>query len=244
MNNLQVPGNGKTLDSREVAEMVGKDHAHLMRDIKGYIGIIDPNPILDSADYFIESTYIDSQNQARPCYRITKQGCEMIANKLTGKKGVLFTAAYVAKFNQMEQQQALPQLPDFTNPAIAARAWAEQYEQREQVEKQLTEAKPKVEFYDDVAGSKDAIEIGEAAKVLNKGIGRNKLFQFLRDSKVLMQNNQPYQQYVDRGYFRVIEQKFTKPNGDTNINIKTLVYQRGLDFIRKLLTDKMLNPAS
>lgn len=52
----------------------------------------------------------------------------MIANKLTGKKGVLFTAAYVQKFNEME---AYAQLPDFTNPVIAARAWADEYEQNE-----------------------------------------------------------------------------------------------------------------
>ncbi|MNW68491.1 Phage antirepressor protein KilAC domain protein [compost metagenome] len=50
-----------------------------------------------------------------------------------------------------------------------------------------------------------------------------------------MANNQPYQRYVDSGYFRVIEQKYMKPDGSTNINIKTLVYQKGLDFIRRTL---------
>lgn len=128
-------------------------------------------------------------------------------------------------------------LPDFTNPAIAARAWAEQYEQRIEAERKLLESKPKIEFYDAVAGSKDAIEIGEAAKVLDiPGVGRNKLFQLLRLNKILMTTNQPYQEFVDRGYFRVIEQKYTKPSGETCINIKTLVYQKGLDFIRRSLT--------
>jgi hypothetical protein len=74
------------------------------------------------------------------------------------------------------------------------------------------------------------------AKVLGiKGIGRNKLFEILREKKVLDRGNVPYQEYVDRGYFRVIEQKYTKPNGDTCINIKTLVYQKGVDFIRRLI---------
>ncbi len=99
---------------------------------------------------------------------------------------------------------------------------------------------PKAEFFDQVADSKTAIEIGEAAKVLNMGIGRNKLFQFLREQGILMNNNQPYQQYIDRGYFRVIEQKYTKPDGTTHINIKTLVYQRGLDYIRKLLKKPLI----
>lgn len=93
---------------------------------------------------------------------------------------------------------------------------------------------PKAEFYDAVAGSKDAISIGDMSKVLAiKGIGRNNLFAILRDKRILDERNVPYQAYVDRGYFRVIEQKFTKPNGETKINLKTLVYQRGLDFVRK-----------
>jgi anti-repressor protein len=101
---------------------------------------------------------------------------------------------------------------------------------------QIEADKPKVEFFDQVAESKDAIDLGTAAKVLNMGIGRNRLFEVLRDRRILMNDNKPYQTYIDRGYFRVIEQKYTKPDGSTNISIKTLVYQRGLDYIRKVLT--------
>lgn len=95
---------------------------------------------------------------------------------------------------------------------------------------------PKAEFFDAVAESKDAIDLGSAAKVLNMGMGRNGLFDFMRENAILMPNNQPYQKYIDQGYFRTIEQKYTKPDGTTCINIKTLVYQKGLDFIRKQLT--------
>ena len=102
--------------------------------------------------------------------------------------------------------------------------------------KQLLEQKPKVEFFDAVAESKDAIEIASVAKVLNvPRVGRNKLFEFLRNHKILMRNNQPYQKYVDCGYFRIIEQKYERPNGDTCINIKTLVYQKGVKYIQELL---------
>ena len=94
---------------------------------------------------------------------------------------------------------------------------------------------PKAEFYDAVTDSKDAIPMSSVAKVLNiKGIGRNKLFEILRDKNILRGNNEPYQTMVDRGYFRVIETKYTK-NGDTHINLKTLVTQKGLDYIRKIL---------
>lgn len=104
----------------------------------------------------------------------------------------------------------------------------------EQLQKQLADAQPKIAFHDAVTGSKDTIDIGEAAKVLAiPGLGRNKLFDVLRIKGVLMLNNQPYQKYVDAGYFRTIESSYTKPDGSTHVNIKTVVYQRGLDFIRR-----------
>lgn len=108
--NLQIIKHerGLMVDSRDVAEMLGKLHAHLMRDIKGYVDIMDPNPVLDSANFFILSTYLDAQFQSRPCYLLTRKGCDMVANKMTGEKGVLFTAAYVTKFEEMEKQLIAP----------------------------------------------------------------------------------------------------------------------------------------
>lgn len=96
----------------------------------------------------------------------------------------------------------------------------------------VAQMKPKAEFFDAVAGSEDAISMGEAAKVLNIGVGRNELFEFLRRKKILQSDNIPYQKYIDAGYFRTIEQKYTV-NDSVRINIKTLVYQRGLDYIRR-----------
>ena len=93
---------------------------------------------------------------------------------------------------------------------------------------------PKAEFFDAVTDSKQAIPIGDVAKILDMGIGRNKLFEFMREEKILMPDNRPYQKYIDSGYFRVVEQKYEK-NGDTYINLKTLVFQKGVDFIRKKL---------
>ncbi len=123
--------------------------------------------------------------------------------------------------------------------AEALRLAAEQAEMIERQQRELEAAKPKIEFFDAVASSRDAIQIGDAAKVLGiPGLGRNKLFAFLREKGILMHDNVPYQEYVDRGYFRVIEQKWTTPDGETRISIKTLVYQRGLDFIRRLLAEE------
>ncbi|MCY7661989.1 Rha family transcriptional regulator, partial [Bacillus safensis] len=91
------------VDSREVAEMVDKRHADLVRSIESYLVVIGQNAKLRSDDFFIESTYQAGTGKLYKHYLLTKQGCEMVANKMTGEKGVLFTAAYVTQFNEMEQ---------------------------------------------------------------------------------------------------------------------------------------------
>ena len=108
-------------------------------------------------------------------------------------------------------------------------------DKNEKLELENKEMKPKAEFFDTVADSKTAISMNEVAKVLNiKGYGRNKLFEFLRDNSVLDRWNVPYQRYVDNGWFRVIEQHYQK-NGEPVITTKTLVYQKGVDGIRKMI---------
>lgn len=105
-----------------------------------------------------------------------------------------------------------------------------------QKDKQIEEMKPKADFFDCVADSKTAFSMNDVAKVLDKGIGRNKLFEFLRRQGILDRYNVPYQRYVDNGWFRVIEQKYMK-DGQPIITTKTLVYQKGIDGIRRRLDE-------
>lgn len=123
MSQLQVFTYGKSevVDSREVARMVEKRHDHLIRDIAGYIKVMESNapnfgevgtaPKFGVSDFFIPHTYYDSKGESRPCYLLTKKGCDMVANKMTGEKGVLFTAAYVTAFEKMREHIQRKQLP-------------------------------------------------------------------------------------------------------------------------------------
>ena len=95
----------QTLDSREVAEMVGKEHNKLMRDIRNYIEQLGESKI-GHTSFFSESTYMTEQNKIMPCYQVTKKGCEFIAHKLTGVKGTAFTARYINRFHEMQEQIA------------------------------------------------------------------------------------------------------------------------------------------
>lgn len=150
------------------------------------------------------------------------------------------------QYGMTATQPTLEQMID--NPDLVIQLATQLKREREEKEKLRLENEsqqhkiaidaPKVEFYDEVVDSKDALPMDRVAKLLNIGIGRNRLFAFLREKKVLMPNNTPYQKYVELGWFRCVESKFSKPNGDTCINIKTVVLQKGLDGIRKMFNNK------
>ena len=115
INQINIGGQSvTTIDSREVAEMLEKEHKYVLRDIEGtddVVGII-PTLIganLHSSKYFIESSYKDARNRIQKCYLVTKMGCELLGNKQQGEKGILFTAKYVERFNKMEQALREPQ---------------------------------------------------------------------------------------------------------------------------------------
>ncbi len=101
---IKQVNNQEAMDSRDVAKMIGKRHRDLMRDIRRYISEMATSAKLRALDFFIESTYEDAKGETRECYLLTKQGCEFVANKLTGKKGTIFTATYVGLFNQYQAE--------------------------------------------------------------------------------------------------------------------------------------------
>jgi Rha family phage regulatory protein len=151
MNQLQVINqNGQLLvGSRDVADMTGVRHSDLLEKISGYIQHLT-NGKFRSSDFFIESTYQDAKGESRPCYLLTRKGCDMVANKMTGEKGVLFTAAYVTRFEEMEKaQQPLPMMSTAEVIAAIANQHVEQerrvreletrVQQTEQRQEQITE---------------------------------------------------------------------------------------------------------
>lgn len=94
-----------TITSMEVAEMIDKMHSELLKDIRRYIHQFDEGNI-PFVGFFQESTYTDGKGERRPCYQVTKKGCEFIAHKLTGVKGTAFTARYINRFHEMQEQIA------------------------------------------------------------------------------------------------------------------------------------------
>lgn len=193
--------NVKTIDSREVAEMMGKTHGDLMKDIQGSgknLGII---PVLEKgnfpvSEYFIESSYkTEGNNKTYKCYLCTKLGCEMLGNKLQGEKGILFSAKYVRRFNDMEEQLSNP-VQNYLDMSEEDRAIlyftkAKEAKQLEVDNKKKDEllliAGEKTTIVDEFLESDGLYGVDAVAKTLAiKGLGRNNLYEYLRDNKIIM----------------------------------------------------------
>lgn len=216
------------MSSREIAQLTCKQHKHVLVDCdKLNYNYLKMNLAEISAGVFLHP---NTGNQQHREYNLTKMQC---FDLLTG-----YNTELRIKVNRRWAELEAKELKIPQTFAEALQLAADQAKKIELQNKKLELQAPKVEFYDSVTNSKSTIDIGNAAKVLNVGFGRNKLFEKLRDMKILMGNNQPYQKYIDVGYFRVIETKYNKPDGSTHINLKTLVYQKGLDFIMKKLNKK------
>lgn len=93
-------------DSRDIAEMVEREHRNVLQDIRKIIDQI--GELKNQQSYFIESTYKNNQNKDLPCFLLTKKGCELYATRMTGEKGAKFAMAYIERFNEMEQQLKNP----------------------------------------------------------------------------------------------------------------------------------------
>ncbi|QBX10206.1 antirepressor protein [Streptococcus satellite phage Javan418] len=93
------------LDSRLVAELAGKEHKILMRDIRQYNDFLKGTDLYLN-DFWVEDTYKAQNGKTQPCYQITKKGCEFIQHKMTGQKGAIFTAKYINAFHDMGERQA------------------------------------------------------------------------------------------------------------------------------------------
>lgn len=246
MDDLQViTHNGvEAVDSRDVARMVERNHKELLRDIRGYIDIMEKSNERKIApvDFFIPSAYKDSKGEARPCYLLTKKGCDMVANKMTGEKGVLFTAAYVTAFEKMRENltRALPR--DFPT---ALRMLAEAEEQRLALESQAAADRPKVIFADAVSAAHTSILVGELAKVLKQNgvdIGQNRLFEQLRRDGYLIRRqgtdyNMPTQRSMELGLFEIKETALAHADGHVTVSKTPKVTGKGQQyFINRFLS--------
>lgn len=237
MNKLQ-----QKLDSREVAEMVGKEHKNIIRDIRGYLEEFSQLNF-EPSDFFRESTY-KRRGKEYPCYLITKEGCEFIAHKLTGVKGTEFTAKYIKRFHEMENiiKEHVPQ-----GKELLALAVLEAQKTIEEQTAQIEEMKPHAVLGQAITIANTSILVGDLAKILRQNgvnIGAQRLFGWMRENGYLIKRkgtdwNLPTQRSMDMGLFEIKESVHIDGNGCNKINRTPKVTGKGQQYF----VNKFLNAA-
>ena len=194
--------------------------------------------------------YKDIKGEMRPTYEMNRDGILQMASSesvYVRAKIIEYINVLESKLKKQDQKKdLLLTIYDGGQNAILASKQLTELEVKEATTpllNKIEEDKPLVEFAEQVSLSADAIDIGTFSKLIKDEdikLGRNQLFEWLRDNKYLMKNNVPYQQYIDNGYFKVIEQIYKTPYGN-KINVKTLITPIGqiklIEKLRKLYGD-------
>ena len=238
----------KFIDSREVAEMVGKQHNELLKDIRRYAEQLGEGKIPQS-DFFTESTYVNSQNKKMPCYEVTKKGCEFIAHKLTGVKGTEFTAKYINRFHEMEDaiKAHIPTGNELIALAVveAQKLLAQKEEEIKQLEdsvqqmdKVITELTPKADYADRILSSNNCMTVtqiaqdyGLSAVSFNRILSRAGIQRKVGEQWIL------YAEYQGKGYVQNKTYDYEKANGTTGTKLSTVWTQKGRLFLYNRLKE-------
>lgn len=190
------------ITSLDVAEMVGKKHDKVIRDIRKIMGHLDEAKI-GVVKYFTESHYKAGNGEERPMFLLTKKGCELYSTRMTGAKGTAFAVAYIERFNDMEealQQPKQPALP--TNYKEALQHLLIAVEEKEAVQKELALVAPKAEALDVLTGNTDKLyTITQIATNYGmSGIKMNSLLNQLGVQYYRSGNWKLYAKYEGKGY--------------------------------------------
>ena len=196
---------------------------------------------------FKESYYINSQNKKQPCFELDEEGMLIILNKestLVRYKTVQYIKQLKEENKKLketisEKDRLLLGLFSDDKMVVAQSHKALVELEKKPLLDKIEEDKPKVTFADTIIESSDTIDISKLAKLVkdeNIPLGRNKLFQWLRDNKYLMKDNIPYQRYIDMKLFECKEYTYKTPYGDKN-GIKTLVTGKGQVYIIEKLKE-------
>ena len=257
---LVFNGNGKAVtNSVLVAKKFGKEHKHVLEAIRNTIkgcAEISADPM------FEETTYVNEQNgQTYPMFIMNRDGFTLLAMGFNGKQAMQFKVEYMAAFNKMESviknNQITTLLPDFTNPAEAARAWAEEYEQKmieckraDEAEQQvialtseIESMQPKVSYYDMILNNKSTVLItqiaqdyGMTAKALNKTLFELGVQHKVNDQWIL------YAKYLGNGYVQSKPVTIHHSDGTKTVKYNTEWTQKGRLFLYQGLKNHNILP--
>jgi len=227
---LLAPSAGavQAMSSMDIAQLTGKRHDHVLRDIK---------TTLEAANIDLPKfggIYEDAGGREYPCYYLPKFELDLVVSGYS----VPYRAAIIKRWHELEAEKAAVPAPQFEIPATYAAALqlaADQARQLDEAHLQLADAAPKVEFHDAVTASDKEVTMAVACQTAKLTFGSNTAFKRLRSMGVLIsggsRHNLPLQRYIEQGLFTVNEHKFERSNGETDVSFTTHVTQKGIAWL-------------
>lgn len=225
------------MSSIEIAELTGKEHKNVMRDIRTLLeqGVQE----LNFEPSFIIRDLPNGGSKQDPCFNLTKKGCLILASGYDAK----LREKIISRWEELEIEKRNGGFKVPSSFSEALRLAAIQMEQIEQQQKQLEADKPKVLFAEAVSTSQRSCLISELAKIISQNgvsIGQNRLFAWMRKNGYLCNKgqyyNQPTQKAMELGLFEIKKTTITKPSGDVIVNTTSKVTGKGqIYFVNKFI---------
>ena len=253
MNNelIEFGESQQTMSSLEIAELTGKPHNDVLKAIR----TMEPAWEKIALGKFSLGTYTDKNTQSRPCYFLDKRECLYIATKFNDEA----RAKLVLRWEELETKERMnvTALPDFSNPAAAARAWASEYEAKlieskradaaeQQVfalSQEIEAMQPKVSYYDTILNNKStvlttqiALDYGMSAKAFNQKLFTLRIQHKVGDQWIL------YAPYLSQGYMHSKPVEITRHNGQKVVKYNSEWTQKGRLFLYDTLKKQNIIP--
>ena len=247
---IQFIDTAQTMSSLDIAQVTGKPHNDVLKAIRN----MEPAWEKIAQGKFSLGSYQDANRQSRPCYYLTKRECLYVATKFNDEA----RARLIIRWEELERKNAtMTALPNFTNPAEAARAWAMQFEQRQleakradaaeqqvyALSQEIADMQPKVSYYDAILNNTStvlttqiALDYGMSAKALNKKLFELRIQHKVGDQWIL------YAPYLPLGYMHSKPVEITHNNGSKSIKYNSEWTQKGRLFLYEELKKHNILP--
>lgn len=190
LDNFNSQDQTATISSREIAKLMGVAHNEVKRMVKS----------LETAQRLSQPVTVslyEREGEMRQEFLLNKRDSLLAVARISPG----YTAEMLDRWQEREKQISLP---DFTNPAAAARAWAEQYESRLQAEARLAQTTPKAAFFDAWIQVDESLGFRQLCKMLKAK--EPEFRQFLLERNIMQRENgalMPAQHHIQAGYFTV-----------------------------------------
>lgn len=232
--NVRIEKDIMVTDSRNVAEVFGKEHNHVLRDIRNF-----EKDVSTFGQMFFESTMPDKYGRQQKVYLMNRDGFTLLAMGYTTASAIQWKLKYINAFNELEKFYNSPEQVMARALRIADETINKLQNQNKTLLEDNERMKPKELFADAVSTSETCILIGELAKLIKQNgvdIGQNRLFKYMRDNGYLTKKNEPTQKAMDLELFEVLERTVLNADGSTRITRTTKVTGKGqVYFVNKFL---------